>query len=352
VRRTAALFALAAVLATATAARVRAQSPAQRLAAGVQAYGNLDYDSAAAQLRAALDSAGAPPLSAGDRVRALVYLGATELFRDHRDSAAAAFSRLLQIDPLYRPDQLVFPPEVSSLFQEARLNTRAVVLSAPPLTRITSAGDRLVVWLYAASYHPVDVTILRANGVPFRNVYSGGVGDSLQVLWDGRGETGAPAESGAYRLRVDSRGGDGRVVRSVDLPLEVAATRGDTLPLPPPLADSLFRPEHSVPRSGARALATGLAGAAVALVLPSVVSSGSSGMGERFGVAGALGVAGLVGYQLQRRPQPIPENIAANRTLRRAWQQQADSVRAVNAARLRAVRLEIRAGTPRVVEAP
>jgi len=196
------------------------------------------------------------------------------------------------------------------------------------------------------------VTVLRANGVPLRNLYSGGVGDSLQVLWDGRGETGAPAESGRYRLRVDSRGGDGRVVRSVDLPLDVTQLRADTLPLPAPPAASLLLPEHTVPTSGGRALATGLAAAAAAMVLPSVVSSGTSGMGERFAVAGALGVAGVVGYQLQRRPQPIPENIAANQALRRTWQQQADSVRAVNAARLRALRLEIRAGAPRVVATP
>jgi hypothetical protein len=196
------------------------------------------------------------------------------------------------------------------------------------------------------------VTVLRPNGVPLRNLYSGGVGDSLQVLWDGRGETGSPAETGAYRLRVDSRGSEGRVVRSVDLPLDVVQVRADTLPLPRPPADSLLQPEHTAPTSGARALATGLAAAAAALVLPSVVAGGTSGMGERFAVAGALGAAGAVGYQLARRPQPILENIAANQVLRRAWQQRADSVRAVNVVRRRDVRLEIRAGAPRVVGTP
>ncbi|HMA46705.1 MAG TPA: hypothetical protein VKP11_05820 [Frankiaceae bacterium] len=350
-KRAAAFLALALLL-TGAAAHAQGLAPPARLAAGVQSYGNLDYDSAAALLRAALDSAGTPVLSDSQRVRALVYLGATELFRDHRDSASAAFRRLLLLDPDYRPDQLVFPPEVSSLFQEVRLTTRAVTVAAPSVTRIVSAGDRLVIWLYATSYHPVDVAVLRANGVPLRNLYSGGVGDSLQVLWDGRGETGSPAESGSYRLRVDSRGDDGRVVRSVDVPLDVTQLRPDTLPLPAPPAASQLLPEHTVATTGARALATGLAAAAAAMVLPSVVSSGTPAMGERFAVAGALGVAGVVGYQLQRRPQPIPENIAANQELRRSWQQQADSVRALNATRLRAVRYEIRAGAPRVVRAP
>jgi hypothetical protein len=350
--RRAAAFLVVVALLTAVVSRGRAQTPAERLAAGVQAYANLDYDSAAALLRTALDSAGTAALSDSERVRALVYLGATELFRDHRDSASAAFRRLLGIEPRYRPDQLVFPPEVSSLFQEVRLTTRAVIVSAPPLTRIASAGDRVVVWLYAASYHPIDVSVLRSNGVPFRTIYAGGVGDSLQVLWDGRGETGVLAESGSYQLLVDSRGNDGRVVRSVEVPLDVTQLRADTLPLPAPPAASQLLPEHTVATTGGRALATGLVAAAAAMVLPSVVSSGTPAMGERFAVAGALGVAGVVGYQLQRRPQPIPENIAANQERHRSWQQRADSVRAVNAARERAVRLEIRAGAPRALEVP
>lgn len=349
-RRAALLLAL--LLTALAAGPARAQTPAEWLARGVRAYQDLDYDSAAARLRTALDSAGTPALSDSERVRTLVYLGATELYREHRDSASAAFGRLLLLDPRYRPDQLVFSPEVSSLFQEVRLTTRAVTVAAPPVTRIATAGDRFVVWLYAASYHPVDVAVLRGNGVPLRGLYSGGVGDSLQVLWDGRGDGGAAAETGRYVLRVDSRSGEGRVVRSVELPLDVTRERGDTLPLPPPPPDALLRPEHTVAGNGARALATGLVGAAVTLILPSVVSSGSTGMGERFAVAGALGAAGIVGYQLLRRPQPIPENIAANRVLRRAWQQQADSVRTQNDARRRELRLVIRAGRPRVVATP
>jgi hypothetical protein len=341
-----------ALLAAATARQAQAQTPAEQLARGVRAYRDLDYDSAAVLLRAALAPARTPALSDPDRIQGLVYLGATELFREHRDSATAAFGRLLLLAPRYRPDQLVFPPEVSTLFQEVRLTTRAVTVSVPALTQIASAGDRLVLWLYATSYHPVDVAVLRSNGVPLRSLYSGGVGDSLQVLWDGRDAAGNPPESGPYLLRVDSRGSAGRVVRSVALPLQVAVVRGDTLPLPSPPADSLFRPEHTAPGSGARALATGLAAAAVTVVLPSLVAGGSGAMGERFAVAGALGAAGVVGFQLQRRPLPIPENVAANRALRLGWQRQADSVRAQNAARRRDVRLDIRAGAAHVTESP
>ena len=54
----------------------------------------------------------------------------------------AAFERLLFLDPRYRPDQLVFPPEVSSLFEEVRLRTRAVAVSVPPRRRTACSVGR------------------------------------------------------------------------------------------------------------------------------------------------------------------------------------------------------------------
>ena len=338
------------VLAGVAARTARAQTPAERLARGIRAYQNLDYDSAAATLRAALAVSGSAALNDSGRVSALVYLGATELFRERRDSATAAFRRLLLVDPRYRPDQLVFPPEVSSLFQEVRLDTRAVAVSVQPLTRITAAGDRFVVWLYATSYHPIDVTVRRTSGALVTTLYQGGAGDSLQVLWDGRTNLGVSADSGRFMLQVDSRGSDGRVVRSVGVPLEITTLGGDTLPWPPAPADSLFKPERAAGGTGVRALITGLAAAVTVIALPSLVARGSGGSSDRFAVVGALGVAGLFGFQSQRRPQPIPENIAANLALRLRWRRQADSVRTENAARLASGRLVIRAGPARVIE--
>jgi hypothetical protein len=347
-RATAVLALVVAIVAQAA----RAQTPADRLARGIRAYSDLDYDSAAAAIRGALAGSGRAALSDSGRVRGLVYLGATELFRDRRDSASAAFRRLLLLDPRYRPDQLVFPPEVSSLFQDVRLATRAVAVSAQPVTQIAAAGDRLVVWLYATSYHPIDVTLQRASGAVVRTLYQGGAGDSLPVLWDGRTAGGSPADSGHYVLRVDSHGSDGRVVRSVGLPLEVATLRGDSLAWPPPPADSLFKPEHAPGGNGRSALITGLVAAVAVVALPSLVARGSSGSADRFAVVGALGVAGILGFQNLRRPQPIPENIAANLALRLSWQRQVDSVRTENASRRQTGRLVIRAGPSRVLEAP
>ncbi len=329
----------------------RAQTPAEQLARGVRSYQNLDFDNASASLRAALAREGPSALGDTARARGLAYLGAAELFRGRRDSAVAAFNRLLLLDPRYRIDQLVFPPEVTGIFQQVRLTVRAASVVAPAQSRLASPGDRLTVWVYVTTFHQVDVGVVRPDGRPFRSLFRGGVGDSVQVRWDGRTVDGALADSGSYLLRVDSYGADGRIVRSTGVPLDVARLQPDTLPLPLPPPDSLFRPERQPGRSGFGALIAGLAAAATVVALPAVVSSGG-GTGDRFVVAGALGIAGVVGFPLARRPAPIVENIAANQALRLAWRRQADSVHADNAARLRDAPLVIRAGAWRLVATP
>jgi len=350
VKRAALAFALV-ILTGAAAGAVRAQTPTDQVARGIRAYRDLEYDSASAILGAAL----AQPSSAladSDRVRGLVYLGASALYRERRDSAATLFGRLLRIDPRYHIDQLVFPPEITGLFQQMKLITRAVAVVVPPVTELHSPGDALSIWLYATTFHPVDVAVLRPNGAPLRTLYQGGVGDSLQLRWDGRAADGNPPDSGRYVLQVNSRGGDGRVVRSAMLSLDLTRVRRDTLLLPAPVPNSLLKPEQAPGGSGLRALATGLVAAVAVTVLPSLVAGRSSASADRFVVAGGLSVAGILGLRAQRRAQPIPENIAANRALQLAWQHQADSVHAENVARRQEVRILIRAGTSRVVEAP
>ncbi len=345
-----AAFALA-VAACALARPVRAQTPSELVSRGIRAYQNLDYDSAAAMLSAALVRPGAA-LADSDRVRGLVYLGASELYRDRRDSAAAVFGRLLRLDPRYHIDQLVFPPEITGLFQQVRLVTRAVTVVVPAQVELGAPGDALPIALYATTYHPVDVVVLRPDGTPLRTLYQGNLGDSLVVRWDGRAADGTPPDSGRYQLAVSSHAADSRVVRSVAIPLDVSRVRRDTLPWPAPVPDSLVLPEQAPGRSGMRALGDGFVAALAVVVLPSIVASGASAAGGRFIVAGGLSLAAVLGFRGERRPQPIPANIAANRALQSTWQRQTDSVRAANVAREGEVRLLIRAGAARVTEGP
>jgi len=339
-------LALLALAVAALAAPARAQDPAALLTGGIRAYQDLDYDSAAALLRGALAR---PAVPDSVRARALAYLGATEFFRERRDSASSAFRQLLLLDPRYRPSQVIFPPEVSSLFETVRLGTRAVSIAVAPVTEIGGPGDRMVVRLYATSVHEITATVLRGQAVVVRTLYSGAVGDSLEVLWDGRDASGTAVDSGRVVLRVVSRTPQGRPGRTVEVPLDIRRAGQALLPLPPPPADSLLLPERTAGGNAVRSLLVGLGTAAFAAALPSLIGSGSDASGSRFAVAGAITLGGIVGARAAARPRPLPENIAANQRVRRAWQQQADQVRAENERRGAAVQLTIRAGAMRVV---
>jgi len=346
IRRAAAAFGLLVALAGVPAAR--AQDATALLATGIRTYQDLEYDSAVVFLRAALAR---PAAETHDsvRTRALAYLGATEFYREHRDSAASAFRQLLFLEPRYRPSQLIFPPEVSSLFEEVRSGTRAVAVAVAPVTELGGPGDRMVVRLYATSVHEVSATIVRGQALVMRTLYSGAIGDSLEILWDGRDTVGSVVDSGRAVLRVTSRGPTGQLARTIEVPLEIRRAGQAPLPLPPPPADSLLRPEHTAGGSASRSLLIGLAGAAFAVALPTVVGSGSDASAAPYAVAGAIGIAGIVGARAAARPRPIPENIAANQQLRRVWEQQTETVRLQNQQRAATVRLTIRASAPRVV---
>jgi hypothetical protein len=335
------------VLAAAAAGTARAQASADLLERGVRAVQNLEYDSAAVLLRAALARVGADPLPDSARARALMFLGATEFYRERRDSAVAAFTRLLAHDPRYRPDQLVFPPEVSSLYQEVRSGTRAVV---PPVSELRGTGDRLAVRLYATSLHDIRVTVARSGlrAPQVRTLYTGPIGDSLEILWDGRDATIPAPDSGSFVLRVVSQGPAGRAVRAIEIPLDLRTIRADTLPWSGAIPDSLLRPEHTSAGGASRALAGGLLSAAAVVIMPSIISSGSKPTGGRFAVAAATGIAGFVGFSLRRHPLPIPGNMAANQAARLAWQRTIEQVKAENATRVGATRMVIRAGPVRV----
>jgi len=320
------------------------------LARGLSAYRNLDYDEAATRLRAALAQTGANRLSDADRANALMHLAATELFRNRREAATESIRILLSADPRYRPDELIFPPEVSALFQEARLAVRAVTVVVPPQMEIQALADRYPVRVYAATLHDIRAQITNAFGSPERTLHEGAVGDSLLLLWNGRDGIGRLREPGRYLLRVTSRGPTGRDEREVEIPLDIERLVLDTLPTPRALEPSAFRPESEVRSRGIRPLVAGLMAAAAVAVLPSVAGSKQDGMSLRFGVAGALGVSAVIGLTSASRPRALRDNIEFNRRLRDDWQKEFERVRSENDARRAATRIRIVAGRATTVE--
>jgi hypothetical protein len=328
----------------APARRVTAQAPSAYLARGIGSYQALEFDSAAGWLRRALTPPLVQELPVADQLRGLSYLGATERFRGRADSAAAAFQRMLRLDPQARPDPLVFPPEVTTLFDQVRAAYPVVALEAAPDAEIDAAHPTYPLILHSSTPHEVTLTLDRADGRAADTLYAGRVGDTLAVAWNGRDRSGAPISGGRYWITATSEV-EGSHSCAVRLPVEIATAPLDTLPTP--LGPAAARPERAGPGDGPAAFAKGglLAGAALALTL---VSRDAAPGNSRI-VAGVLGAGGLLGFILYRPGQVIPANVAANATERARWEHQVAATSALNAERRRTVPLRLHASAPVMV---
>jgi hypothetical protein len=134
--RLSAVLALLALVAAGASSQTTARTGPDWLARGERAYLMLEYDSAAVWLRRGL---AAPGLPDSLRLRGLTYLGATEVFRDRREAAQAAFAEIVRADPVYAPDSLVFPPRVTTAFGLARRAAAVPVATSPSAPAPTPA---------------------------------------------------------------------------------------------------------------------------------------------------------------------------------------------------------------------
>src|SRR6266700_6599903 len=328
---------------------LRAQAASELLGQGVRAYQSLEYDAAAALLQQSLGRDATTGLADSLRARALTYLAATELFRQQRDSAVAAFRQLVMLNPRYRPDELIFPPQVTNLFQEVRKATRAIAVAVPPVTALRTRLERFTAGVLVSSLADVAVTLAREDGTPVRELYKGPVADSVVVTWDGLTAAGAPADNGRYVLRVTPRTLTADGPRARQVPLEVKQEPPDTLAWPPPLTTPPLLPEQTSSGPAFRSLAAGLVAGTAAVALPSIIAQGKDATGARFAGGAAVGVAGFVGF-FAHKPRPLEANVRANASQRDAWKKKLDAVKAENATRLRTVRLVVRAGPETIAE--
>jgi len=328
---------------------LRAQAASELLGQGVRAYQSLEYDAAAALLQQSLGRDATTGLADSLRARALTYLAATELFRQQRDSAVAAFRQLVMLNPRYRPDELIFPPQVTNLFQEVRKATRAIAVAVPPVTALRTRLERFTAGVLVSSLADVTVTLAREDGTPVRTLYEGPVADSLAVKWDGLTAAGTTADNGRYLLQVAPRTPTADGPRARQVVLEVKQELPDTLAWPPPLESPPLLPERTSTGPAFRSLAAGLVTAGAVVALPSIMARGKDATGARFAVGAAVGISGFVGF-FARKPRPLEANVRANASQRDAWKKKLDTVKAENAARLRTMRLVVRAGPETVAE--
>lgn len=324
----------------AVAPPLAAQSLANLLDSGIRAYQNLEFPLAERVLaRTATEATAADSTSLAQQAR--MYLGATEIFLKNSDSAFATFRRMVLADPRYEADELVFPPQVTSVFDSARSVTPAVSLGVPTDTVLTGTSPALSITVYPSTLHRVVLTVMDASGAHPVVLLSGLVADSAVEHW-----TVPPPAPGGTRFRIVAQSMDlnGGVLRSVTVPIRVAPNPPDTLALPAAPADSLFLPEHAHDDLGVTSLAAGIGvGAALAVLAPAVAPGGHL-TPARFAVAGTVGIAGIIGFFTHKPGRTLDANVAANRAIRQAWTAHRDSVAAVNLRRRRAAGVVVRAG--------
>jgi len=325
----------------------RAQSASDLLNQGIRAYGTREYDGGAWLLRRALSVQGSDGLSRGDVSRALMYLAATELARNERDSAVAAVRRLIVADPKFRPDPGTFPQQALALLQDARRNSPAVSIRSVGDTAIRPGSDAFTVRLVSSTTPEVTAAVTSSDGRVVRSLYRGMIRDSVDVRWNGLDMSGSAPPGGDYAVTVTPTANERRNNGSnwtLRLPFEVVRPALDTTPLPAAPPDSLFRPERGDYQGAWRALAPGVLAGFAIVVLPKFVASGEHATNARLVVGGTVTAAGIAAFLSHRPGRTLPANSQYNRNLRESWKRSVSDVTRRNADRLRQARLVIRPG--------
>ncbi|MGH7520437.1 MAG: FlgD immunoglobulin-like domain containing protein [Gemmatimonadales bacterium] len=328
----------------------RAQSASALLDQGVRAYQVREYDGGAWLLRRALAVEGADALSNAGTARALLYLAATEVARNQRDSALAAAKRLILLDPRYRPDES-FPPQVIAVYQEARRTAPSVSIRASGDTAIRPGSEVFVVRLGSSTAPEVSAAVTNAEGRVVRTLFTGTIRDSVDLRWNGLDASGNPPQPGRYAIVVSPRRGGAATggTWTLRLPLELARPTVDTTALPPAPPDSLFRPERGNTNGAMRALVPGVIAGAAIVVLPKLVATGERASNARLIVGGAVTIAGVAAFFSHHPGQRLPANVQYNRNLRESWQRNVAEISRRNADRQRQTKMIIRPGAPSLV---
>lgn len=306
-------------LAPSAVARAQTATPERALEQGVRAYRELEMESAGWLLRQALGG----KLDHRQRVTALSYLGASEFYRDRRDSALSAYADLIRLEPYYRLDRLVFGPDVQALLEEARRRTPIAEVRAEGASFAADAAG-LPVHIRTNTPHVVVVTLEAVNGTVLDTVHRNRVRDTATVYWNAQARGGARAPAGGFVLAVASLDGRGRASSRVALPVQV--TRSPDDPLAAPERPALL-PEHQPAGPALARLGLGLAAATVAYLVTPVFTDNA---GPQVALALTFSAAGMIGFVDARPGKPLPENVVANRVALEAWEARVGRVQAEN----------------------
>ncbi len=328
------------VIGTLLPAGAAVQTGERALKQGIQAYRELEMESAGWLLRQALAS---DRLKADDRRLALCYLGAAEFYRDRRDSALSAFTQVIRMDPEYRLDRLVFSPDVQGLFEEARRRT-PVVRVATRSASFPPDGPGMPLKLNANTPHRVVITFESVSGDVLDTAFNAPVADTTTVLWNARGGAAQPSPVGGFLLRVSSVDPRGRVARRVELPVHVTRTAVNPIAIPDPPG---LLPERQPAGPAFVRLGLGLAAAAATYLITPAFTDDQA---PRLVLTGLFGAAGVIGFWEAKPGRPLPDNVVANETARATWRARVATVEDENKRRAVGGTVHVEVGGARVGE--
>lgn len=329
---------LALVLSPLTA--LRAQTAEQLLTQARRAFENLDFEQAARLYTRMLDPATGAALAQRDTAQ--LYLGVSYQYASQPANAVSAFRTLLRSNPCVSSPE-AFGAGVTAAFVEARGQVFAAGLCG--LGRQELAPGDTAVFSMAAT-RPAAVRVLLQDSVGQTAVDFGErpVAGISPVRWSPLPSAarfgGRPAR---YLIVVRARALEGTETDERVVPVLVSAPNVDTVPHPPPILPSAFRPERRPAGPALGDLAKGLgfalaiAGASSALTYSSLKGE----TGKAVAVGGGVGLAGTLAFGIGNSRRDIPENRTYNADLRRRWESAQDSVVTLNRQRLASRRVVI-----------
>ena len=317
------------------------RAPGEVLSRGVILYEELQLERAVVLLREVISPSNTAATTT-QRVQAMKYLGATFALLGQRDSSVAYFRRMLERDPFMDLDPAVFTAQERQLFAVARQRTFVVGVRALSDTLFTPGQGHVSLRFVTTQHARVQAEVRRpgvATPVASFRWTAEGLSESP---WDGLDANGERLQPGRYQLAVSATTTTESASDTVSLRFDVSYDHE-------PLEDSLvfdasaLLPERRPPSIARSHLAAGIAAAAFAIAVPTVIGHGELGGTRKHSVviAGVTASGGIASFLVLRRGSGIPANVLENARRREEHARVNREIRERNAARLAGARMII-----------